>query len=116
MSKPELEFHDTDSLPWIQQADGVEGMLEKVLARDARTGGVTRLSRWLPGTDSTPLGVQAHGFWEEVFILDGSIEDLALGEVFYKGFYACRPPGMKHGPWRTDEGVMQLEIRSYPGG
>jgi len=25
--------------------------------------------------------------------------------------YACRPPGMKHGPYRTEEGCMTLEVR-----
>jgi hypothetical protein len=25
--------------------------------------------------------------------------------------YACRPPGMKHGPYRTDEGCVTLEVR-----
>jgi hypothetical protein len=25
--------------------------------------------------------------------------------------YACRPPGMKHGPYRTEEGVTTLEVR-----
>jgi hypothetical protein len=115
VSKPELEYHDTDALPWRQQAEGVEGMLEKVLASDPQTGDLTRLTLWRPGTDSSRLRIQSHAFWEEVFIIDGSIEDLTLGHVFYRGFYACRPPGMKHGPWRTDTGVTQLEIRSYRG-
>lgn len=113
MSKPELEFHDTGSMPWSLQAEGVEGMLEKVLASDPDTGDLTRLTRWEPGTDSSSLGVQAHSFWEEVFILDGSIEDLTLHKRFGSGFYACRPPGMKHGPWRSAEGVVQLEIRTH---
>ena len=88
-------------------------MVEKVLASDPDTGDLTRLTRWAPGTDTSSLGVQSHAFWEEVFILEGSIEDLTLGEVFGRGFYACRPPAMKHGPWRTVEGVTQLEIRTH---
>jgi hypothetical protein len=25
--------------------------------------------------------------------------------------YACRPPGMEHGPWRSESGVVMLEVR-----
>jgi hypothetical protein len=25
--------------------------------------------------------------------------------------YACRPPGMKHGPYRTEGGVVTFEVR-----
>ncbi|HAQ23672.1 MAG TPA: cupin, partial [Acidimicrobiaceae bacterium] len=25
--------------------------------------------------------------------------------------YACRPPGMPHGPWTSDEGVLMIEFR-----
>ncbi len=28
-----------------------------------------------------------------------------------KGMYACRPPGMKHGPYRTETGCVTLEVR-----
>jgi len=27
--------------------------------------------------------------------------------------YACRPPGMPHGPWRAPEGCITFEIRYY---
>ena len=27
--------------------------------------------------------------------------------------YACRPPGTNHGPFRSDEGCMFLEIQYY---
>jgi hypothetical protein len=46
-------------------------------------------------------------------ILEGDFTDLTLGETFGPGMYACRPPGMLHGPWRTDAGALILEIR-YP--
>lgn len=113
MAKPELEFTPTEHLPWTQQVGGVPGMMERVLAADSESGDLTRLSWWKPGTDSSSLGVQAHNYWEEVLILDGEIEDVSLRQTFRKGFYACRPPGMKHGPWRTEGGVFQLELRRY---
>ncbi|MFE9002721.1 hypothetical protein ACFYOY_11325 [Streptomyces sp. NPDC007875] len=41
------------------------------------------------------------------------MRDLTLGRTFSRGFYACRPPGMPHGPWVTEEGVTMLVI-TYP--
>jgi hypothetical protein len=59
------------------------------------------------------MGVQQHDFWEEVWILEGSIHDLTLDRMFVAGMYACRPPGMPHGPWRSPDGCRTLEIRYY---
>ena len=50
-----------------------------------------------------------HDFWEEVYIVEGSHWD--GDQHFKKGMYACRPPGMKHGPYWTDEGVVTFEVR-----
>jgi len=44
---------------------------------------------------------------EEVYILEGSQWD---GDQFFKkGMYACRPPGMKHGPYRTILGGLHRQ-------
>jgi len=43
-------------------------------------------------------------------ILEGDLTDLALGQTFRQGMYACRPPGMLHGPWRSESGALTLEI------
>ena len=40
--------------------------------------------------------------------------DLSLDRTFAAGDYACRPPGMVHGPWRTDAGCEMLEVRYRP--
>lgn len=112
-AKPELEFHDVSGRPWEAVAPGVPGLTQKILARGPGPGVVTRLLRWAPGTDTTPLGPQVHDFWEEVYILDGSITDLSLGKTFGRGMYACRPPGMRHGPWASAEGCTTFEVR-YP--
>jgi hypothetical protein len=37
--------------------------------------------------------------------------DLRLGETFTAGMFACRPPGMEHGPWVTEEGCQTFEVR-----
>jgi hypothetical protein len=37
--------------------------------------------------------------------------DIPLQQKFSAGMYACRPPGMKHGPWRSEEGCITFEVR-----
>jgi hypothetical protein len=115
VSKPEREFFRPDDLPW-QPVEGSPtggaggaGIDEKVLSRDPRTGDVTRLLRMAPGTETTDT--IAHDFWEEVWILEGAVTDVGLGRTFSKGMYACRPPGMRHGPYRSQGGVLLFETR-----
>lgn len=113
MSKPEREFFPVTDVGFTVCAGDDPAITERVLARDPGTGVATRVLRYAPGADSTPMGVQRHDFWEEVYILEGSFTDLTLDETFTAGMYACRPPGMPHGPWRTSEGVLTFEVR-YP--
>ncbi len=86
-------------------------MAERILARDPGTGELTRLVRWDPGLDTSSAGPVAHAHFEEVLILSGSLHDLSLLQTFGSGYYACRPPGMLHGPWTTTDGCVMLEIR-----
>jgi hypothetical protein len=65
--------------------------------------------RFDPGVETAET--IAHDFWEEVFILDGELIDLGKRQTFRAGMYACRPPGMVHGPYRTPTGCTTLEIR-----
>jgi len=113
MPKPELEFFDpTRRLAWTP-VPGVEGLDEIVLSKDEATGDYTRILRFAPGTDTSPLGLQRHEFWEEVWIVSGAIHDLGYDETFTAGMYACRPPGMPHGPWRAPEGCVTFEVRYF---
>lgn len=115
MPKPEREFADVGALPWAQVAGsasagaGGAGIEEKVLSRDPATGDVTRLLRFAAGVRTAETIV--HDFWEEVFILEGSVVDLGLGRTFTAGMYACRPPGMKHGPYASPDGALLFETR-----
>jgi hypothetical protein len=113
VGKTELEFFDTESVPWaaVPQRPGVS---ERILARDPDTGLLTRMVRWDPGLDTSSVGQVAHDHVEEVLILSGSMHDLGLEQTFSAGSYACRPPGMVHGPWITAEGCVMLEIQ-YAG-
>lgn len=109
--KPEREFFPATEVEWTAALGGiVPGLFERILAADA-AGVATRILRFDPGTDTSAAGIQRHDFWEEVFILEGSLHDLTLGRTFAKGSYACRPPGMPHGPWVAPEGCLTFEVR-----
>jgi hypothetical protein len=113
MPKPEYEFFDpTERMQWTP-IEGAEGLEEIVLSKDEESGDYTRILRFAPGCDTTPLGEQRHEFWEEVWIVSGGIHDLGLDQTFVEGMYACRPPGMPHGPWRSDNGCITFETRYY---
>ncbi|MEY9964187.1 hypothetical protein ABIA33_002229 [Streptacidiphilus sp. MAP12-16] len=117
--EPELkdahEFFAVDEVPWTE-AEGAPGVSERVLsaALSGDAAELTRLARWAPGLDTTSAGVIRHAYYEEVFLLEGELEDLSLGRTFTAGHYASRPPGMPHGPYRTSTGCLMLEIRYRP--
>ena len=110
MAKPELEFH-TPPGEWRPAFPGIEGFREQILSHDPESGDYTRLMRVDPGADSSAAGRLSHDFWEEVYIVEGDLTDVVLGETFTAGMYACRPPGMLHGPFRSESGCLMLEIR-----
>lgn len=111
MAKPEHEFFPAEQVGYTPCAGLVPGLTERILAADPDGGVATRLLRFEPGTDTTPNDVQVHDFWEEVYILDGAITDLRLDRTFTAGMYACRPPGMPHGPWHSPDGCLTFEVR-----
>lgn len=94
--------------------DGTNGQLEAcTLAMDERTGDYTRLTRFLPGADTTSSGGKSHAYPEEVYIVSGRLFDAAFDCWLEAGAYASRPPGELHGPFRTDVGCLVLEV-SFP--
>jgi hypothetical protein len=101
--KRQLEFFAADAMAWREaQQPGTE---EKVLSRDADDPAVlTRLVRWVPGLDTSGVGVITHDYVEEVYLLEGELTNLTLGRTFRAGHYASRRPGMPHGPYRTPAG------------
>lgn len=93
---------------------GLEGMVEELtLSIDADAGEYTKLIRFLPGADTTAFGGKSHPFPEEVFIVSGRLYDAAFDLWLEAGHYASRPPGERHGPFRTETGCVVLEI-SFP--
>jgi hypothetical protein len=121
MNKPHLEFHKVDMNDgWVTPPGYPAGIQQKILASDLdetkKMGSRTRLLRFAPGVYTTAPFVHDH--WEEVYLLSG---DLVVGndaqgkggEPFKAPTYACRPPGVHHGPFRSDGGCMLFEMHYY---
>jgi hypothetical protein len=115
MPKPEREFFEPDHLPWdpvegsAAAGAGGPGIAQKILSRDPVTGDLTRLLRFDAGVATTDT--IAHDFWEEVWIVEGALTDLGTRQTYTAGMYACRPPGMRHGPYASPSGALLFEIR-----
>jgi hypothetical protein len=86
---------------------------ELTLSIDGVTGEYTRLTRFLPGANTTAFGGKTHPYPEEVFIVSGRLYDQAFDLWLEAGHYASRPPGELHGPFKTDVGCVVLEV-SFP--
>lgn len=116
-AKPEYEFFDATRDPrfaWTPvEGDQTGQLAEIILSGSHESGWMTRLLRFEPDSDTSVNGTFSHDVWEEVYILSGEIHDLRLDQTFTAGMYACRPPGMLHGPWRSSPGAVTFETR-YP--
>ena len=116
MPKPELEFFKPDHIAWEPVAGsatggaGGAGVTQKILSH-SEDGDVTRLLRFDAGVETS--GTITHDFWEEVWILEGELMDLGKRQTFTAGMYACRPPGMVHGPYRVPKGCVTFEVRYF---
>ena len=114
MLKPHLEFHGVDmESGWEVPPGYPPGVEQKILAgsldEKAKKGSRTRLLRFQPGAfTSEPF---EHDYWEEVFQISGSLT--VGGETFRPWTYAVRPPHTPHGPFRSDEGCLLVEIHYY---
>lgn len=109
--RKEREFTDFSTFPSRKVEGKVDGLSERMISGEPDSDNLVRVLEFAPGTDTTPNGVQAHDYWEEVFIIEGSLYDLTLEEEFVAGMVATRPPGMKHGPWKTENGCTMYEVR-----
>ena len=97
-----------------QPVKGLEGIAEELtLSIDEQTGEYTRLTRFFPGTNTTPFGSKSHEYPEEILIVSGRLYDQAFNMWLESGYYASRPPGEIHGPFKTDIGCTILEV-SFP--
>lgn len=120
-NKAHKEFFQVDFTTGWQRPPGYpKGIQLKVLAGkidlDKKTGGYTRLLRFMPGSFTTEPFVHDH--WEEVYVLQGDLivnskPDGTGGQTFLQGTYCCRPPGVPHRPFRSETGCLLLETHYY---
>ncbi|MGB1877091.1 MAG: hypothetical protein ACPHGY_09270 [Rhodospirillaceae bacterium] len=121
-SKPHIEFMPIEMDDGWERPPGYpEGMYQKVLTSNLdevnKTGSRSRLLRISPGSFSTEPFVHDH--WEEVYLVEG---DLIVGndakgqggEQFVAPTYACRPPGVLHGPFTSKTGCVMFELHYHP--
>jgi hypothetical protein len=121
ITKEHKEFHSIDlSTGWEVPPGYPDGIQQKILAgsldEGKRLGSRTRLLRFQSGVFTVAPFV--HEYWEEVYLVSG---DLTVGNdaegnggtAFQPNTYACRPPGAFHGPFKSENGCMLLEIHYY---
>jgi mannose-6-phosphate isomerase-like protein (cupin superfamily) len=120
--KEHREFHpiDLEGEGWHAPPGYPPEIEQKILAggldETRKSGNRTRLLRFRPGARTTvPF---AHDYWEEVYLISG---DLTVGDAehgqetqsFTSNTYACRPPGVRHGPFKSEKGCLLFEIHYY---
>jgi hypothetical protein len=119
--KEHKEFHAVNFDEGWQAVPGFpDGFDRKILAghldEASKKGSRTTLLRIKPGVYTTvPI---VHAYWEEVYVLSGDFivgndKDGKGGERFTPNTYACRPPGIRHGPFKSEAGCITLEIHYY---
>jgi hypothetical protein len=105
---------------WETPTGYPEGIQQKILAgsldETAKTGNRSRLLRFAPGVYTTKPFV--HDYWEEVLLISGDLtvgnnERGEGGEAFTPLTFACRPPGVFHGPFKSKAGCLLFEIHYF---
>lgn len=121
IQKEHKEFFPVDlESGWETPPGYPAGVEQKILSgaldEVAKSGSRTRLLRFRPGAYTTAPFV--HEYWEEVYLFSG---DLFVGsdsrgeggERFEPYTYAVRPPGVDHGPFKSESGCLMLEVHYY---
>jgi hypothetical protein len=120
--KEHREFHAVDigGPGWASPPGYPSGIEQKILAgrldETGKAGNRTRLLRFSPGAYTTLPFV--HDYWEEVYLLSGELtvgtpDGPETSTTFLANTYACRPPGIYHGPFRSERGCLLLEFHYY---
>jgi hypothetical protein len=114
ISKEHKEFHTVNFREgWHTPAGYPAGIEQKILAgsldEKGKVGSRTRLLRFEAGVFTTQPFV--HEYWEEVYLVSGDL--IVNGEKFAPNTYACRPPGVPHGPFKSETGCLLLEIHYF---
>ena len=119
--KGHQEFHKLDMDDgWHTPAGYPAGIQQKIIAGEldevGKKGNRTRFLRFLPGVYTTAPFV--HEYWEEVFLVSGDLivgnDKAGKGGEKFEGYtYAVRPPGVYHGPFKSENGCLLLEVHFY---
>jgi hypothetical protein len=105
---------------WHTPAGYPAGIKQKILASDLdearKMGSRSRLLKFDPGVYTTVPFVHDH--WEEVYLMSGDLivgndAEGRGGERFAAPTYACRPPGVHHGPFKSEKGCLLFEMHYY---
>jgi hypothetical protein len=121
INKAHDEFRALDMASgWETPTGYPAGIQQKILSgaldETNKRGSRTRLLRFAPGVYTTSPFV--HDYWEEVFLFSGDLtvgnDDKGNGgEAFKPNTYACRPPGVFHGPFKSETGCLLLEMHYF---
>ena len=121
INKQHKEFHLLDmNEGWATPPGYPKGIEQKILSgaldEQGKRGSRTRFLRFQPGVYTTKPFV--HEYWEEVYLVSGDLivgndEQGRNGESFSPNTYACRPPGVFHGPFKSENGCLLLEIHYF---
>lgn len=102
---------DDSGFEWQQAPGYPAGEAHELVLYEDGDGSQTRFLRLQPGVETDE--VLTHEFYEEVYIVRGGFIDKRLDEAFTAGMYACRTPGMEHGPYAAPLGALAIEFRYY---
>jgi len=121
IEKEHKEFYPIDfENGWETPPGYPAGIQQQILAgfldEKNKRGYRTRHLRFLPGIYTRAPFL--HDYWEEVYLLSGDLivgnDENGNGGVKYgPGTYACRPPGTPHGPFKSENGCVLLEVHLY---
>ena len=119
--KPHIEFTKISSdQNWHTPKGYPSGIKQQILASDIdevyKTGSRSRLLKFDPGVYTTEQFIHDH--WEEVYLVTGDLivgndKNGSGGEQFRGSTYACRPPGVYHGPFKSENGCILFELHYY---
>lgn len=110
----QFEFHDAVSYPgraWVEIEPKIH---EMILNEDPKTGRRTLLQRHQPGSLNAKESL--HSYIEEIYIVEGDLEDKRTNETYKAGYYAYRKPGMVHGPFASKTGCLMFITITPVGG
>lgn len=107
-------FHLDMEEGW-QDVPATRGIRQKPLSGDfdetTGTGFRTRCIRIEPGGET--FEAFEHAYWEEAFIIEGTLTRKADEVTVAAPAYVLRPPGTSHGPFMSVTGCVMLETQYF---